>query len=69
MDKPSGKQGKPKQSKPKNLLDRLRDYRLSVLMFLYDSSVLFNNNQAEQDVWMVKVKQKFSGTFRCEQGA
>jgi transposase len=58
-----------KQRTGYNLLIRLRDNKDSVLRFMYEPEVPFTNNLAEQDLRMMKVKQKISGGFRTMDGA
>ncbi len=64
-----GRRGRKKRRPGHNLGLRLRDRRESVLRFLTDGTVPFTNNQAEQDLRMMKLRMKISGGFRSEQGA
>lgn len=65
----NAKRGRPKKTKPLCLLERLVKYKDAVLLFAKNFIVPFGNNQAEQDIRMIKVKQKISGGFRTENGA
>lgn len=58
-----------KKSKPLNIVERLDKQRNEVLLFMNVFSVPFDNNLAERDISMVKLKQKISGCFRDFTGA
>jgi len=64
-----GARGRSARRPGHNLLVRLRDFKTEVLRFLFDFAVPFTNNQAEQDIRMMKVKMKISGGFRTQSGA
>jgi transposase len=66
--KPVGKKGKPKRSDALNLLIRMQQYQDMILRFMSDFRVPFDNNRAESDLRMMKLRQKISGCFRTEAG-
>jgi transposase len=63
------KRGRKKRRIAHNLLLRLQGFKVEILRFASDFAVSFTNNQAEQDIRMMKVRQKISGSFRTAEGA
>ena len=66
---PKGRRGRPARGKALCLLDRLDTTTTLILSFMADFDIPFDNNQAERDMRMDKLKQKISGGFRSTQGA
>ena len=63
---PPGTRGRVKRSKALNLLIRLEERYEEIMGFFEYPGVPFDNNQAERDLRMMKVREKISGTFRSE---
>lgn len=67
--KSTKKKGRKKRGKVLALVDRLKEYKASVCLFIKNFAVQFDNNQAERDLRMTKAKTKISGCFRTLEGA
>ena len=67
--KSTKKKGRKKRGKVLALVDRLKEHKASVCLFIKDFAVQFDNNQAERDLRMTKAKTKISGCFRTLEGA
>jgi len=65
----STKRGRPAKSKSQRLLEVFQTRKEPILRFLQHAHVPFDNNQAERDLRMIKLKQKISGCFRTKKGA
>ena len=64
-----GRQGRQREGPLRNLLLRLNNHASAVLAFMHDFGVPFDNNLAERDLRMAKVRQKIAGGFRSWRGA
>ncbi|RME99530.1 MAG: hypothetical protein D6772_07595 [Bacteroidetes bacterium] len=62
------KRGRSKNSKGRNLANRLLKYQTEVLRFALEENIPFSNNQAERDLRPIKGKQKVAGCFRTWRG-
>ena len=58
-----------KQSKTRNLLQRLHDHQTEILRFVHDTQVPFTNNGSERDLRPAKTQLKISGCHRSADGA
>jgi len=67
-ERKKGQRGALRQGDARNLLLRLRQYQDQILRFMHDFFVPFDNNQAENDLRMMKLRQKISGCFRTQEG-
>lgn len=61
--------GKIKKTDSLLLLECFRDKKTEIFRFFHQKDAPFDNNQAERDIRMFKLKQKISGCFRTEKGA
>ena len=64
-----GKRGRKAKPKSLRLFETFTDSRTEILKFIHNKDVPFDNNLAERDIRMVKLKQKISGCFRTKNGA
>lgn len=66
VKKDGRRRGRTAQTKTVNLLLRFEQQQEAILRFMTHAEAAFDNNQAERDLRMNKVRQKISGGFRSK---
>jgi transposase len=61
--------GRKKESKSTSLRRRFQLHKEAILCFIQDTNLPFDNNQAECDIGMEKIKIKVSGSYRMHTNA
>ena len=61
--------GRGKKQRGRNLLDRLKERKENVLLFMYDEQTPFTNNSAEASLRLFAVKRSVVGGFDTYEGA
>jgi transposase len=61
-----GQRGRLGRGKSLNLVRRFDEHKSSILGFATSVDIPFDNNLAERDLRMMKVREKISGTFRSQ---
>jgi transposase len=68
-ERKKARRGKQKQSKERNLIERLGDFEGEIRRFMCHPLAPFTNNQGERDIRMSKVQQKIRACFRSLEDA
>lgn len=66
QERAAGQRGRVKQRLAQNVALRCQRYKRKMLRFSDDDRMLFDNNLAEQWIWMMCAKRKAYGGFRSE---
>jgi transposase len=69
LENPVKKRGRKKKTPSLNLLETFSTRKQQILEFFVNPLVPFDNNLAERDLRMIKLKEKISGCFRTKKGA
>jgi len=69
IENPVKKRGRKKKTPSLNLLETFSTRKQQILEFFVNPLVPFDNNMAERDLRMIKLKEKISGCFRTKKGA
>lgn len=62
------RRGRKKRGYERSLIERFRDHKDKICLYVHDFKIPFDNNQAERDIRVMKAKLNVAGCFRSLQG-